>query len=894
MHDYRPKTFYGAIHTGMIQLDRNLENEGHWVTINGAHVLIKDGHVVAGPAHLMGRHESEITGKNASRLDKVDIAKRNLQGHISGERKLSPLDVAMNRQVLGKDHPIVKDHKKKFDVAPSSIVKDAIRGKQIPDEVLDKARGELGDNHPFNEEYRRANLPQFVDSKTRADRLNDYKQAISEGSEVAKPKHGSERGGYRSDYQQKQFERFLDSEYEKEHGVIDEDELRPKPTAEADQEHEKDSAGSRVTRKSIESRLMEHHQQYGAHDAETTYEETDKHGEYSNVASIANRTFRVDADGNFPGEVRKMLNGRSHLSLLLRKTTSGKAGGHDTMANLGADKYEEALSRLSEGEMSKAIKTAKASGDPEMQLLAAIHEKRNTEGSNTQLIHFPIEKLQPGHSFKINGDQFEVDEDEDGKKVIHSPHGYPEIPTDGYYSHIPFDKGSLMKKKPTEYQHAKDDIPFSREWLNERLMINLSQGNLFGSSGVGAAGGLFDKKPAAKSDSGDGHWVTIHGMHILIKHGESIRKALSDHFKGSKPITAEHIDHAAKQIEDKGGTANRDHADVDNNRQLGLIPDEKGNHPEIGAKPGQASLFGNDTKPTPKATTEEKPKFDPSATGKMFDNEMSFSDPDVALMIKSVKQDAAKLGERFYVGKKNRKVFASNKREQHHTHVVYPDGGVAEIGFDIKSTNLSRIIALSIAKNDTPKDGFADLCKKVDPVGYDNAFNKSVHLSAIGEVIYLSATCTERDAVTLGQGLPKTINELPIHYKWMDAAYAGQWKHPTKNIDVPINEKRIDQWVSNIKLSRSRGVNLPACKDHKETADNSLGEIFDARRNGERLELLIGYKGDDALKVAQRNYLSIGIDPDFKDSRGNKYGESIRHVAITPVPVIHGQTGFIN
>jgi hypothetical protein len=39
------------------------EDAGHWVTIDGAHVLIKDGKIVKGPAHMIGKPAVVRPGK---------------------------------------------------------------------------------------------------------------------------------------------------------------------------------------------------------------------------------------------------------------------------------------------------------------------------------------------------------------------------------------------------------------------------------------------------------------------------------------------------------------------------------------------------------------------------------------------------------------------------------------------------------------------------------------------------------------------------------------------------------------------------------------------------------------------------------------------------------------
>lgn len=160
--------------------------------------------------------------------------------------------------------------------------------------------------------------------------------------------------------------------------------------------------------------------------------------------------------------------------------------------------------------------------------------------------------------------------------------------------------------------------------------------------------------------------------------------------------------------------------------------------------------------------------------------------------------------------------------------------------------------------------------------------------------LYLSAGTLEKEKpADIPDDAPTHVNGARVHYRWSDAALAGKWVHPTKGVRIDIDDTRLSRWADRINTCLGRGVNLPICKDHKETADNCVGYIYGAKAEGGTLKLLNGYIGNESLRTARKNYLSVGIDPDFRDSLGNSYGEAIRHVALTPVPVIHGQKGFI-
>lgn len=160
-------------------------------------------------------------------------------------------------------------------------------------------------------------------------------------------------------------------------------------------------------------------------------------------------------------------------------------------------------------------------------------------------------------------------------------------------------------------------------------------------------------------------------------------------------------------------------------------------------------------------------------------------------------------------------------------------------------------------------------------------------------VFHLAAPSELREAVIMGQGLPTEINGNPVKYFWGDGIKAGDYQHPTKGFKLSVDRKRIDGWVSNFQRMRQAGVDVPVVADHKEQAAHSLGYIVDVKRDGDKLKLLHQMIGTDAILMASRNKISLGIDPNYTDGKANKYGDVIRHSSFTPVPVVSGLGNLI-
>lgn len=159
--------------------------------------------------------------------------------------------------------------------------------------------------------------------------------------------------------------------------------------------------------------------------------------------------------------------------------------------------------------------------------------------------------------------------------------------------------------------------------------------------------------------------------------------------------------------------------------------------------------------------------------------------------------------------------------------------------------------------------------------------------------LILASDVTFAPVVTLGQSEPPDIDGMKVHQRWVRTTVAGQWYKRGDPVDV--SEKRLTNAAKNLKLALSRGVDVPISATHEYWHPrNTLGAVKDARMTSDgQLELLAHYYGEESLNVARRNKVSLGLGP-LLDSHNNTYDDTITHMAVTPVPVLHGlPQGFV-
>jgi hypothetical protein len=159
-------------------------------------------------------------------------------------------------------------------------------------------------------------------------------------------------------------------------------------------------------------------------------------------------------------------------------------------------------------------------------------------------------------------------------------------------------------------------------------------------------------------------------------------------------------------------------------------------------------------------------------------------------------------------------------------------------------------------------------------------------------LIYYLHTAAPLAPATRGE-LPQEVNGQPVAYFWADGIRAGRYLHPAGQFELHVDGARLDNWAENFRRMRAAGIDVPVPVDHSSSARDNLGYVIDVQREGDRLRLLHQLIGDDAIRLAARNKVSLAIDPQFVDGHGNAFGDCVVHSSLTPVPVVPGQGGFV-
>jgi hypothetical protein len=148
-------------------------------------------------------------------------------------------------------------------------------------------------------------------------------------------------------------------------------------------------------------------------------------------------------------------------------------------------------------------------------------------------------------------------------------------------------------------------------------------------------------------------------------------------------------------------------------------------------------------------------------------------------------------------------------------------------------------------------------------------------------------------AVTPSADLPAEVAGKPASYFWKDMIHTGNYVHPEAGFSLAVDRDRLQRWADTGKQLLAAGVAIPINCDHSDAARDVVGYIKEFKLDGDQLLGLCQFIGEDAALTAARNFVSVGIDPEFTDGQARKWGESIVHLALTPVPVVPGQNQFV-
>lgn len=154
------------------------------------------------------------------------------------------------------------------------------------------------------------------------------------------------------------------------------------------------------------------------------------------------------------------------------------------------------------------------------------------------------------------------------------------------------------------------------------------------------------------------------------------------------------------------------------------------------------------------------------------------------------------------------------------------------------------------------------------------------------------------DAEPIGDAIMQD-GEDPVQRFRKDMISEGIYIHPVHKWKLNVTKERIFQWLATYKRMRANGIDVEIPLDHSKKAENNLGYVVDAYidTNPDGKYTLYGVhevRGQDAIDIIKRNRnVSIWLDHDYVDGKGNRYGEAIVHSSVVQQPVVQGQQEFL-
>lgn len=148
------------------------------------------------------------------------------------------------------------------------------------------------------------------------------------------------------------------------------------------------------------------------------------------------------------------------------------------------------------------------------------------------------------------------------------------------------------------------------------------------------------------------------------------------------------------------------------------------------------------------------------------------------------------------------------------------------------------------------------------------------------------------DAIA-ASGPSKNAAGQPVQTFRKELIRKGQWQHPATGQKFTIDDRWLDNAAAQFGKMKASGAKVPVPSGHSFSADDSRGWVSDIFRQGDSLYGMMEMVGDDGIAAAGRNDVSIYAEPEYKDAHGTVYPWAIQHVALTPVPVIPGMSGFV-
>lgn len=123
---------------------------------------------------------------------------------------------------------------------------------------------------------------------------------------------------------------------------------------------------------------------------------------------------------------------------------------------------------------------------------------------------------------------------------------------------------------------------------------------------------------------------------------------------------------------------------------------------------------------------------------------------------------------------------------------------------------------------------------------------------------------------------------------------AGRYRHPARpDEQIDITPERFRGWVANFYAAP---VKVWVPYRHSADPQDNTGWVEDLFIDGDRLFGILRITDERAAALLSEGTVedvSIGVETEFTDMTGRRWGELLRHVALTLDPHIRGQEGFI-
>lgn len=126
-----------------------------------------------------------------------------------------------------------------------------------------------------------------------------------------------------------------------------------------------------------------------------------------------------------------------------------------------------------------------------------------------------------------------------------------------------------------------------------------------------------------------------------------------------------------------------------------------------------------------------------------------------------------------------------------------------------------------------------------------------------------------------------------------DIIAVGEYKHPIKNWSLTVTDDTLAAYASAMSKALANGVALEVTADHSHKAKDIHGYLRDPFVSNGVLYATHEFIGADSIALAEKcANVSVEIDPDYTDGKGNKYGAMPFISSLVQQPIVPGQTPF--